>query len=166
MAPVHIGERFLDIGLLLVEEAPDERAEPALGETFGERIDGSDAVEVNGVFLARFKHLGFGMIQSSRFEAAEFSIGKDLVTLTKIMLHERQVPPAAMESGGAVVQDEFEQGAAAAAKAIKAQGQDAAPDGGGNARFEVGDPANLAAVLIAAGAMPKKVLHGESFESG
>ena len=48
-----------DVRLELRERPPDERAQPALREAFGERIDRREAIEVDEVLLPALRRLPF-----------------------------------------------------------------------------------------------------------
>lgn len=159
-----LGERLSEDRFILFQCAPDERAEPTLRETFGERVNGDDAVQVDGGFLARFDDFRLRMIHGARLERVRFAIDHDIVAIAKVILHEGEIPPAAMEPGGAVINDEFEDGLAAFGKSIQAHGNDLAANCGGSIEREIEDRQEMTAILITTRTMEQQVLNAVNAE--
>ena len=91
---------------------------------------------------------------------------KDFVAHHEIILHEGQVPPAAVEPGGAVIENDFEDGFLAAPEFFEAQGDDFTASGAGFIEGEFGNGAEMAAVLVAAGRVQEEVTDGKELEPG
>ena len=92
------------------QRPPDESAQPPLRQAFGERIDRRNAVDVDETFLAAFDDFGFRVVHRARLGFDELAEDKHLVANGKILFHERQVPPPAMQPRRAVVEHEFKNG--------------------------------------------------------
>ena len=133
----------------LLERPPNEGPQPPLRQAFGQRINGREAIDVNEVFVARFDNLRFGMVHGARPERNRLAIDEHFVARLKIFLHERQVPPAAVQPRRAVVEDEFEHRFAAAAPAFDAARDDFAARGGCLVQSQPGNGADMPAVFIA-----------------
>src|SRR5947207_3024852 len=99
--------RLTDQAGVLLEGAPDVSSQPALRQSFREWINRRDPVEVNRVFLTIFDHLGFGMIDRAWPKREDLAKHKHAVPLSKVVLHVGQVPPAAMQARGAIIENEF-----------------------------------------------------------
>ena len=81
--------RLSNVPFEFFQRAPDEPAQPALRQTFRERINRRDAVDVDETFFAAFDDFGFGMIHRARFGFLQFSENKNLVAHCEIIFHER-----------------------------------------------------------------------------
>ena len=105
--PGHLRPGVRDVPLVLGEGPPDERAQPALGEPLGERVDGREPAEVNEVLLPSLDDFRVRMIYGARLQRDGLAEDNHLVSRRKILLHVGEVPPAAMQPGGAVVEDQL-----------------------------------------------------------
>src|SRR5208282_65312 len=74
------------------QRSPNQTPEPALRQSLRQRVNRSDAIEVNEAIFAR-DDFGFRMIDGARLEVERFAVGHDFVPHRKILLHEWQVPP-------------------------------------------------------------------------
>src|SRR5262245_50754271 len=90
------GLRPGDSSFPIGEQPPDEGAQPALREAFGQRIDGNDAVQMNCVLLAMQHYFRFRVIDGAWFERARGAINQHVVSLLEVILYEGKVPPPAM----------------------------------------------------------------------
>ena len=157
--------RLGDVPLDFFQRAPDQPAQPALRQALGERIHRCDAVEVDETFLAAFDDFGFGMGHHARFGFAQFAIDKNLVAHRKIFFHERQVPPAAMQPSRPIVEDDFKNGFAAAAKTPEAGRDDRAARRGGFVLRQFGNFMEVPAVFVTPGPVQQQILDGVNVEA-
>src|SRR5208283_5724172 len=89
---------------------------------------------------------------------------ENLVAHGEILFHERQVPPAAMQPRRAVVEDDFKDRFAAAAKPFEAGRNDRAACGGRFLHRQFGDGAEMAAVLVSPWPVQEQILDGVNAE--
>ena len=68
LQPGGLGQGIGDLTLKLIQRPPDKRAQPALGQPFGERVNGSQAAEVDDRVLAVFHDFRFRMVHGARLE--------------------------------------------------------------------------------------------------
>ena len=94
------------------------------------------------------------------------SLPKDehLVADRKILFHERQVPPAAMQPRRAVVENDFKNGFAAAAKTFEAERDDRAARRGRFVLRQFGDFAEMPAVFVTPRPVQQQILDGENVQ--
>src|SRR5205085_7253269 len=102
--------RLRDLAFKSLKRSPNQGSKPSLRQPFGQRVYRRDPAEVNEVLLAAFERFSFGMVDNPRLERVRFAKGEHLISHRKIILHERQVPPAAMQPGRAIVEDDLENG--------------------------------------------------------
>ena len=81
-----------------------------------------------------------------------FAEDDHLVAHGEVLLHERQVPPAAMQPRRAVVEDKLEDGFGVVIEPLDAEGDDVAARGGRLIELQFGDGPEVAAVFVAAAA--------------
>ena len=148
------------------QRPPDERAQPALRQTLGERINRRQAVEVDEVLFAVFDDFGFRMVHRARLEINRLAEHDHFVAHRKILLHERQVPPAAMEPRGPVVEDQLKDGLGVLLEPLHAEGDDRAPRRRRLAELQLGNRQELAAVLVAPWPMQQQVFDGADLQPG
>src|SRR5260221_4255026 len=65
---------------------------------------------MNEALFPGLDDLRLGMVNRAWLNRTRFSKHNNLVPHGKVLFHEGQIPPAAMQPGGAIVQDEFENG--------------------------------------------------------
>src|SRR6266508_3530761 len=157
--------RIGDASLVGFQRAPDQRAQLPLGQTFRQRINRHNAVEVNEVFRAGFDDFRLRMVDRARFQRIEFAENKNLVARLKIFLHERQIPPAAVQSRRAVVEDELEHRSGAAAPAFDALRDDLAAGGARFAHAQFGNRTKAPSVFMAPRPMQQQIADGAEFQS-
>ncbi len=145
-------------GAELFEQPPHQRAQPALRQPFRQGINRRDAVEMDGCFQ-RLDDFGFRVVDRAGAEGTRLAENDHLVARFEIISHEGQVPPAAMQPAGAVVQDQFKK-RAAAAHAPRPGRDGRAASQGGRAQLQIGDALEMAAVLVAERAVQEQVAHG------
>jgi hypothetical protein len=94
----------------------------------------------------------------------QFSENENLVAHREIIFHERQVPPAAMQSRRAVVQDDFKNGFIAAAKTLESERDDFSAR---RERFVLGEFGNFSempAVFVTLGPVQQQIFNRENFQ--
>src|SRR6266850_6651934 len=65
---------------------------------------------MNEALFPGHNNLRLRVVNGAWFNRTQFSKYDDLVANRKVLFHEGQVPPSAMQPRGAIVQDEFENG--------------------------------------------------------
>jgi len=150
----------------LPERPPDQRAQPALRQPLGQRVDGGEAVKVDEVLLAVFADFGLRVVEGSGLEVHRFAERNHFLAHREVFLHERQVPPAAMQPRGAVIEDQLEDGAGVVLIPLDSVGDHPAPRGGRHAQLQPGDGGKVAAVFVPGRPMPQQVLEGANLQPG
>ena len=158
--------RFPNLVLEASQRPPDQPAQPALGHPFGQRVNRSDAVDVNKQLVARFNHFGFRMIDDARLDRFQLAENHDLVVHGEIFLHERQVPPPAMQPASAVFEDKLKNRFGALPVGLEALSDDASASRGRSPHFELADAQEMPAVFVAPRPMQQQLLDGEQSEPG
>ena len=148
-----LGDVFFEPG----ERSPDQRPEPALGQALGERVNRGQAVKVDEVLLAVLDDFRFRVVHGSRLEADRFAEDDHLFAHREVFLHERQVPPPAMQPRRAVIEDELEDGLGVLLVPLNAERDDRAPGGNRLLKRQVGDSPQLPAVLVTPWPMQEQV---------
>src|SRR5262245_50670058 len=65
--------RLKNLRFNLVQRAPNQRAQPALRQAFGERINRSESAEMDEIFFAGLHHFCFRMVKGARFGAEQLA---------------------------------------------------------------------------------------------
>src|SRR6185436_7705915 len=99
------GPRIGDMLLKPLQCSEDQGAQPALVNSFGQRVNWRDAIQMKEPFFARFDDFSFGVVDRSWLQVDWFPERHDFIADRKIFLHERQIPPSAVESRGAVIEN-------------------------------------------------------------
>src|SRR5258706_11525991 len=86
--------------------------------------------------------------------------------MAEVRLHERQVPPLAMQTRRAVVEDQFENRARSLPIALDSESHDFSPHERWLLQGQIADVQGVAAVLIPEGAVQKEVADSEDFQAG
>lgn len=89
-----------------------------------------------------------------------------LVADMKLVFQPRQIPPAAVQPGGAVIKDELEDRLGPFRKVVHPLGDDPAEDRGRLVQFELGNSAARSAVFVTAGLIEEKILNRRDAELG
>src|SRR2546421_1574147 len=110
------------------ERAPEQRAQPSLRQALGERIDRGDTTEVDRTLFTR-NGLGFWMVHAPWFEGQRLAEDHYFVAFCKILFHEGQVPPPAMQPRRAIVEDNLENGFFVPAEPFSAERDDSSARG-------------------------------------
>ena len=155
--------RFGHGRLEFLQRAPNQRPQPALRQPFRQWINGRDAVEMYRAFQL-LDDLGLRMVNRARPQRDGLSEHDDFVPRLEILFHEGQVPPPAMQSARPVVHDHFKYRLAAAAKSPQARGDDLAASQGRLVQLQLRDALEMAAVLVAAGAVQQQLAHRAQFQ--
>ena len=158
--------RIANLRFKSFQRPPDQSAQPALRQAFGERIHRRDAVDVDETLLAALDDFGFGMIHRARLGLDELAEDEHLVADLEILFHERQVPPAAMQPRRAVVEDEFKNGFAAAAKTFQSLRDNRAARRERFVLRQFGDFAEMPAVFVTARRVQEQIFNRENAEPG
>ena len=161
-----LGQGIGDLALKLIQRPPDKRAQPALRQPFGERVNGSQAAEVDDRVLAVFHDFRFRMVHGARLELNRLAEDDHFIAHRKILLHERQVPPAAMQPRGPVIENQLEDGLGVLLEPLDAEGDDLASRCDWVAELQAGDRQQLAPVLVAPRTMQQQVLYGANLDAG
>ena len=132
------------------------------GKSLGQRIDRRDAIEMDQAFLAVLHHLRLRMVDRARLERDRFAEHDHFVADLEIILHERQVPPPAMQPAGAVIQNEFEHGFGAFARPLHPQRLDSSPRDRRDAHLQFKNGTNLAPVVVAGWRVQQQILDCEN----
>jgi len=119
---------------------------------------------MNGAFLAD-DNLGFRMVHGSRLEAQRFAEHHHFVALREILLHERQIPPTAVQPRGAIVEDEFENGFLVVMEPLHTERHDGTASCNRFANADIPDRPEAIAIFVAAWPMQQEVLYRENFQS-
>ena len=118
------------------------------------------------IFLALLDCFRFRMVDGARLQIDRLAVNHHFVTGLKVLLHERQVPPAAVQPRRAVVENEFEHRFAAAAPAFDAARDDFAARGGCLVQGQPGNGADMPAVFIAPRPVKQQIEDGMESEPG
>ena len=138
--------RLEDARLVRFERAPDQRSQPPLRQTFGQRIDRNRERR----FAAnRVQHFGLRMIDGARSQRIGLAVNQHFVSRPKVFFHERQVPPAAVEPCRSVIEDKLEDRFAATAPPFDALRDDLAARGSRLAQSQLGDGRQTPAIFMA-----------------
>ncbi len=150
----------------LPERPPDQRAEPALRHALSQRVNRGEAIEVDEVLLAVFQDFGLRVVHRPRFEVNRLSERDHFLPDREVLLHERQVPPAAMQPRGAVVENQLEDGLGAVLVPLDALGNNPAPRRGRLAELQSGYGVEMAAVFVAGRPMQQQVPDRANLQPG
>ena len=135
-------------------------------QTLGERVNWRQAAEVDDRVLAVFHDFCLRMVYRARLELNWLAEHDHFVAHRKILLHERQVPPAAMQPRGAVIEDKLKDGLGVLLVPFDAEGDDGAPRGHGLAELQLGNWQQMAAVLVAPRPMQHQVFDRANLQTG
>ena len=158
------GQGFGEQGEVVAHRAPSEATHSAVGQPFGERVDGHEASDVRAVF----KRVAFRVVEALPDGGVELEVASALADGTgdgdaqaglQLLVQVGLVPPPALD-GASAVRDGGFGGDAAVAHADELAGFDAPDDGGGLVEEQVGDAADVAEVLVADRQMPEQVVGG------
>ena len=106
---------------------------------------------MDGTLRAALDDLGLRVIDGARLEGEGFSEDEHFVARLEVILHVRQVPPAAVQAGRAIVRDKLKDRFSALGKAFDAQGYDRATNRRGLVQFQIRDLQDVAPVLCRRG---------------
>jgi len=106
---------------------------------------------MNGAFLTGFDDFAFGMVNSSWLQRKRPPKNDHLISYFKVLLHEREVPPAAMQTGSPIIQDNLKNRFLALTKPLHTHGNDTAARDSGLAQFQIAYRPELTAIFVAAG---------------
>ena len=101
------------------------------------------------IFFTHLDHFRFRMVDGARLERNGPAVNQDFVTRVKVLFHERQVPPAAMQPRCAILQDEFKHRLAPGPPPFCAESDDFSARSGWLAQRQIGDGPKLRSVFVA-----------------
>ena len=116
------------------------------------------------VLFAVLDDFGLRVVHRPRLESYRLAEHDHLVAYRKILLHERQVPPAAMQPRCPVIENQFKDGLRVLLKPLHAEGDDGAPRGGRLAELQLGNGPEMPAVLVAPWPMQEQVFDGANLQ--
>ena len=160
------GMRFGNVFLETRQRPPDQPAHETLRQTLSEGIDRRNAIDVDQKFFATIDDFRLGMIDGARLERLQLAEDHDFITHREVVLHVREIPPAAMQAARAVFEHKFKDGLGALGEGLDPLRDDATARGAGSSELQLADGEQMTPIFVAVGPVQQQIANGEELQAG